>query len=156
MRTTLIFALLSAPLAAQRDPGWDSNLVSQVRIDARDLGYPPIDIIPSGESAIRSLTVAPNGVLYGATSGKRSHLFTVDPRHGYVQPLGFLKGVSLVTNSVVVSAEGDVYIGAGLPNGHLFRYTPHNDDLKSICINQPLEVEDLGAPVAGEGIRALA
>ena len=156
MRNILLLALLALPLAAQRDTGWDSSLVRQTRIDLRDLGYPPIDVIPNGESEIHSLAVAPNGVVWGATSGKRSHLLTLDPQHGYVQPLGVLPGVTKVTNGVVVSPKGDVYIGAGLPNGHLFRYKPGKDYDKPIQIGKPLEVEDLGAPVPGEGIYALA
>lgn len=36
---------------------------------------------------IRALAVAPDGKLYGATSGKRNHLFLLDPVHGYVLPL---------------------------------------------------------------------
>src|SRR2546425_12532541 len=67
---------------------------------------PPLDVIPAGESAITALAVAPNGNLFGATSGKRSHLFVLNPRHGYVQPLGYLPGTTAVTNALVVSASG--------------------------------------------------
>ena len=152
----MLLVLLAGPVTAQRDAEWDRNIVSQVRIDARDLGYSPKDVIPDGESEIRSLTVAPNGVLYGATSGKRSHLFALYPSHGYVQPLGYIPGVTQVTNALVVSKNGDVFIGAGLPSGHLFRYKPDQDDLKPIRIHEPATVEDLGMPVPGQGIRALA
>lgn len=154
--------------AGQRTPGYDYSVVSQVRIDLRDLGYPPDDVIPSDESAIRSLAVAPNGALYGATSGKRSHLFVLYPVHGYVQPLGFLKDVTTVHHSLVVSPDGDVYIGTsagvdnngegynGYPGGHLLKYTPKNDEQKPIRTDAPVEVTDLGIPVPGEGIYCLA
>ncbi|MCZ2073787.1 MAG: hypothetical protein HUU41_03475 [Bryobacteraceae bacterium] len=148
--------LLVFPLYGQRTLVYDRSVVSQVRIDLRELGYPPEDVIPSGESAIRSLAVAPNGAIYGATSGKRSHLFALFPQHGYVQPLGFLKDVSLVHRALVVSKSGDVYIGAGSSNGHLFKYVPKRDEAKAIRIDVPLEVTDLGIPVAGEGIYSLA
>ena len=150
----LALLLAHAPLAAQRNPEYDRSVVSQVRIDLRELGYPPADVIPPDESAVRSLTVAPNGALYGATSGKRSHLFVLEPVHGYVVPLGFLKGVATVHRSLVVSQPGDVYIGAGGRDGHLFRYTPGR--ARQIRVDAALEVADLGAPAAGEGIFSLA
>ncbi|MBI4875135.1 MAG: hypothetical protein HY822_10935 [Acidobacteria bacterium] len=153
-RTCLILLLACAVLSAQRTEEYDRSVVSQVRIDLRELGYPPADVIPSDESAVRSLTVAPSGVLYGATSGKRSHLFTLDPLHGYVVPLGFLKGVTAVHRSLVVSEAGDVYIGAGDADGRLLKYTPRR--VRAIRVDAALEVADLGAPAAGEGIFCLA
>ncbi len=169
-RTLLIAALLCAvclPAAAQRDPQFDHSVVSQVRIDLRDLGYPPRDVIPPDESAIRALSVAPNGALYGATSGKRSHLFVLYPAHGYVQPLGYLPDVATVHRALVVASNGDVYIGnspgvdnnqqgyPGYAGGHLLKYTPGRDESKPIRIDQPCAVTDLGIPVPGEGIYAL-
>ena len=147
--------LWTLPAGAQRDVGYDNVAVPQNRIDARDLGYAPLDVIPDGESAITSLAVAPNGILYGATSGRRSHLFVFNPRHGYVQPLGVLPATTAVTHAVVVSAEGDVYIGSS-PAGHLLEYTPPTDqDHLPINIGRPCRVADLGQAVPGESIFAL-
>ena len=98
--------LIGAAAYGQRPPDYDKVVVLQTRIDARDLGYAPLDVIPDGESGITSLTVAPNGNLYGATSGKHSHLFVLIPRHGYVQPLGVIPGATAVTHAVAVSASG--------------------------------------------------
>jgi len=151
-----VVLLLAVALAqGQRTLDYDNVVVSQNRIDARDLGYPPIDVIADGESAITSLTVAPNGKLYGATSGKRSHLFVLNPRHGYVQPLGFLPGTTAVTNAVVVSAAGDVYIGTS-PGGHLLKYAPHQEDSQPLHVKEPCEVTDLGPAIQGESILTLA
>ncbi len=166
----LAFILLVCPaIFAQRTVEYDDSVVSQVRIDLRDLGYPPRDVIPPDESAIRSLAVAPSGAVYGATSGRRSHLFVLYPRHGYVQPLGYLKGVTSVHRSVVVAANGDVYIGgsigvdnngqgySGYAGGSLLRYRPGpNDEEKPIRMDTECSVEDLGIPVAGDGIYTLA
>jgi streptogramin lyase len=146
--------LIGAAAYGQRSPGYDKVVVLQTRIDARDLGYPPLDIIPDGESGITSLTVAPNGDLYGATSGNHSHLFVLIPRHGYVQPLGVSPGATAVTHAVAVSALGDVYIGTS-PEGHLLKYTPQDDHNQAIQIGKPLAVTDLGQPVSGESIFAL-
>ncbi len=169
MRKFILLLLVCPGLFAQRTIGYDRSVVSQVRIDLRELGYPPQDVVPSEESAIRSLAVAPNGVLYGATSGRRSHLFVLYPQHGYVQPLGFLKGVTTVHRSLVVAADGRVYIGgsigvdvdgqgySGYAGGHLLRYTPtRQDERKPIHVDAECPVEDLGIAVPGDGIYTLA
>lgn len=140
---------------AQRSLDYDAVVVSQNRIDARDLGYPPVDVIPNGESAITSLTIAPNGDLYGATSGAHSHLFVFNPRHGYVQPLGVLPETNRATHGLVVSAVGEVYIGSFL-SGHLFRYKPENEYQQPIKVKEACLVSDLGQAVKGETIFALA
>ncbi len=168
MRTLVLLVLACAAIFAQRTPDYDRSAVSQVRIDLRDLGYPPADVIPPDESAMRSLAVAPNGAIYGATSGRRSHLFVLYPQHGYVQPLGYLKGVTTVHRSLVVAANGDVYIGSSIGvddnsqgysnygGGHLLRYTPGaNDEEKPIRVDAECPVQDLGIPVAGDGIYTL-
>ena len=156
LRFALTLLILS-PVMGQRPLDYDRSVVSQVRIDLRELGYPPVDVIPSEESAVRALAVAPDGALYGVTSGRRSHLFVLHPAHGYVQPLGYLNGVSTVYNSLAVSRKGEVYVGSGDKDGHLFRYAPPaNEDEQPIRVDAPVEVADLGAPAAGEGIYALA
>jgi hypothetical protein len=155
-------------LRAQRTLEYDRSVVSQVRIDARDLGYPPVDVIPPAESAITALATAPNGVIYGATSGTKSHLFALDPLHGYVQPLGFLKDVTTVHGSLAITSNNDVYIGGSIavdnggagydayPGGHLLRYTPRADQATlPIKINAECERADLGVAVEHEGIYAL-
>lgn len=143
------------PALCQRDLDYDHVVVPQNRIDARDLGYAPIDVVPDGESAITSLTVAPNGDVYGATSGTHAHLFVLNPRHGYVQPLGVISGSTSVTNAVVVAANGDVYLGTA-PDGSLLKFTPHDEYQKPIQIGRPLAVTNLGQPVPGESIAAMA
>jgi streptogramin lyase len=145
------------PLAAlsQRDPGYDRVVVPQTRIDLRDLGYSPADLIPDGESGVTSLSVAPNGDIYGATSGTRSHLFVMNPAHGYVFPIGVIPNATSVTHSVVVSEEGHVFIGT-TPEGHLLEYKPGDFDNQKIEIGKALIVTDRGAPIPGESIFALA
>ena len=155
MRNLLLCLLTIASVAgAQRFPENDLNVVSQVRIDLRELGYPPVDVIPPDESVIHALAVAPNGAIYGVTSGKRSHLFVLHPLRGYVQPLGYLKGVASA-RALAVSDAGEVYIGAA-DSGRLLKYTPPKDeDTRPILVDAALEVEDLGAPVPAEGIQAM-
>ena len=165
----LLVVVAAASLPAQRTLEYDRSVVSQVRIDARDLGYPPDDVIPSGESAVTAMAVSPKGVVYGATSGARSHLFVVDPLHGYVQPLGVLKDANTVHGALAIASNGDVYIGTSLPvdnggtgydtyaGGHLLRYRPPPDQAaRPIQINVPCATEDLGFPAGHEGIYALS
>jgi hypothetical protein len=161
-------ALAASAANAQREPEHDRSVVNQMRVDARDLGYSPVDVIPAGESAIRALAVAPDGAIYGATSGKRSHLFVLRPQHGYVQLLGVIAGVSTVHRSVVVSQSGDVYIGGGIgvdnngegyqdyPGARLLRYTAGKNDDSIMRVDAPCPTVDLGIPVPGESIYALA
>lgn len=153
--------LLSASLAAvttashgQRDRSYDNVVVTQTRIDARDLGYAPADLIPDGESGITSLAAAPNGDLYGATSGARAHLLVLSPRHGYVEPLGIIPHTSSITNAVVIATSGEVYLGTS-PDGHIVKYTPSDADIRQIQIGRLLSVADLGQAVAGESIFTL-
>lgn len=151
----IVLVLFATAVAySQRDPDYDTVVVPQTRVDARDLGYTPIDVIPDGESGITSLTVAPNGYLYGATSGNRAHLFVLIPLHGYVQPLGVIPGATSVANAVAVSNSGDVYLGTS-PDGHLLKYTPHDEFNQQIQIGKPLPVTDLGQPIPRESIFAL-
>ncbi len=159
---------LALPADAQRDRSYDYSVVPQVRIDLRDLGYPPVDVIPSGESEIRALAVAPDGRIYGATSGERSHLFVLEPQHGYIEPLGALPGTNTVHHSLVVSQKGEVFIGTSLAvdnngegyndylGGHLLKYIPREDSgRKTIRVEAPCPVIDLGIPVKAQGIYAL-
>ena len=167
-RLFLLAITTMAPLLAQRTPDYDFSVVRQTRIDLRDLGYPPLDIIPSDESAIRALAVNPEGLIYGATSGKRSHLFVLDPQHGYVEPLGWLRDVTTVHRSLVVSRAGDVYIGGSIgvdnngegyakyPGGHLLKYSPKPQGPRPDQAKFECPVTDLGIAAQGEGIYALA
>jgi streptogramin lyase len=122
-------------------------------------------VIPPDESAIRALAVAPDGKLYGATSGARAHLFVLEPQHGYIVPLGFLPDKT-VHHSLAVDANGNVFIGTALAvdnngegyaayaGGHLLRYVP-NRERPDIKVDAACAVEDLGIPVKGQGIYAL-
>jgi len=157
-KALLIASVLFMPLVpsyGQRDLSYDSVVVTQTRIDARDLGHAPIDVIPDGESGITSLTVAANGDLYGATSGSSAHLFVLNPRHGYVQPLGVIPGATSVTNAIVASISGDIFIGTSR-GGHLLKYSPHDEYQQQIQISKALPVTDLGQAIPGESIFTLA
>ena len=162
-----VVLLLLGRLSAQRPASHDRVVVIQTRIDLRELGYPPLDVIPAGESAIRSLAADPGRRIYGATSGAHSHLFVVDFQEGNVRPLGRVGEGTTIHHSLVVDDQGKVYLGTsagvdnngagyqGYPGGHLLRYDPATDSSTDIRVESPCPVDDLGIPVPGEGIYAL-
>jgi len=111
--------------------------------------------IPPGECAITSLCRAKGGLIYGATSGKRSHLFCYYPGPGQdsVVDLGVLPGAKEVRRSLVATADGRVIGGVSVtdesePSGYLFAYPRRSKEGDGF-------VERLATPVEGEGIACL-
>jgi outer membrane protein assembly factor BamB len=84
------------------------------RLDYRDIGYPAATEIPADNSPIAALLAHSNGKVYGATSGKQSHLFVYDYRTNKVYPLGEIPNTRGVHHALVEDADGLVYIGSGL------------------------------------------
>ena len=85
------------------------------RLDFRDLGYPGATEISADSSPITALLGHSNGKVYGATSGRRAHLFVWDARVNKVFPLGSLpEGEKGVRNCLVEGADGRVFVGSGL------------------------------------------
>ena len=181
-------AACAANLLAQKcvNPHFDAQ-----RLDYRDIGYPGATEIPADSSPITALLAHSNGKVYGATSGKRAHLFVFDSRVNKVFPLGELpeetKGVH---HAIVEGADGCIFIGAGLnetelltltrdmphgrraienqlwadikakyknyAGGRLYAYSPSKSDAAVYLPGTPAEVEDLGIPVPGNSVYAMA
>jgi len=178
--TLAIVLLTLAPvgLAAQETTMYSAN---PLRLDLRVLGQPPLDVIPPGESAITSLVVGSDGNLYGGTSGKRAHLFVLDPKWGHVFPLGHLPGQESIFHSMAAAPDGSIYIGTSLLNqgrtdergkdvllryngyagGHVYRFEPAKElqsrpRMATPDPSRPLPfAADLGVPVAGESVVSL-
>lgn len=112
--TCLLFSMVSL-LARPAKPHRAQNLVlNKQRVDFRDLGYRPVNLIEPDDSKITSLITDPNsGMIYGATSGKRSQLFTFEPATNHVRPLGCLPSGGGVRNALVLAADGYLYLGTG-------------------------------------------
>ena len=161
------------------------------RLDFRDLGYPGATEIPADSSPITALiSHCGNGKVYGATSGKASHLFVWDSRVNKVFPLGILPKSQGVHGCLVEGGDGLIYIGAGknehellilsrkMPEGrraienqlwadiearyagyeggHLYAYDPEKGDADVYLEGTPAKVVDLGVPLPGESIYAMA
>ena len=112
--------------------------------------------IPAGESAITSLCRGKGGVIYGATSGNRSHLFCYNPGPGQdsVVDLGVLPGAKEVRRSLVATGDGRIIGGVTAHDdteegGYLFAYPRRSKEGEGF-------VDRLAAPVEGEGIACLA
>jgi outer membrane protein assembly factor BamB len=152
-----------------------------LRLDLRKLGHPPLDIIPPGESAITSLVIGKDGRLYGGTSGKRAHLFVLDPAWDHVFPLGHLPGEESIQHSLAAASDGMIWIGTSLFNkgridergrdvlaryedysgGHIYKFDPIKERnsrkrMQNPDPERPLpNVTDMGKAIEGEGIVCL-
>ncbi len=185
---TAVVAACAANLLAQKcvNPHFDAQ-----RLDFRDLGYPGATLIPADSSPITALLAhGGNGKVYGATSGKASHLFVWDARVNKVFPLGVLPKAQGVHGCLVEGKDGTVFIGtgknehellvlskkmpegrraienqlwadiearyAGYEGGHLYAYSPAKGDADVYLEDAPAKVVDLGVPLPGESIYAMA
>lgn len=178
----VLAACLAAPgLWAQRTESMDAVVVPQNRIAMRDLGWPPVDVIPEDESGITALVVAPDGTIYGGTTGNQAHLFALKPAGALVRPLGKVPGARSIRHSLVATDDGMIYFGTtfwnrgrldlrgkdipaayrGFPGGHIFRLDPKEEEKDRVRTHwaEPGRdcpgLTDLGIPIAGEGIHAL-
>jgi len=76
------------------------------RIELRDLGYEFTDLIPADDSAITSLVEAPNGDIYGGTTGGACHLFVFSRSSNKVKHLGKISGQESIHHSIVAAGDG--------------------------------------------------
>lgn len=182
----ILWALLSflvavSNVSAQRSESMDPVVVPQNRITMRELGWPPLDVIPEDEKGITSLVTAPGGSIYGATTGFQAHLFVLKPAGALVRPLGKIPGAQSVHHSLVAPADGMIYFGTSLWNrgrldlrgkdiaekyrnfagGRIFRFDPGEEEKNRIRTHwaDPARdcpgLTDLGIPVPGDGIHAM-
>ena len=180
-RTCVVAMLIFSGGGASSAQETSTVTASQLRLDLRLLGHPPEDVIPPGESAITSLVIGADGALYGGTSGKKAHLFRLDPKWGHVFPLGFLPGEESIFHSLAARSDGSIYIGTSLVNvgrvaergqdvlaryegyagGHIYRFDPAAELESRQRMQHPQPdralgfYQDLGIPVPGQAIVCL-
>ncbi len=116
--------------------------------------------IPANERGILCLAFGDKGKLYGGTTGRAAHLFVCDPDKGEVRSLARLPGGVGFAHQLLCLPDGSLIGGTQADPtgialevdpravGHLYRFTPDG--------HGPARVEDLGVPVAGQGIYSLA
>ena len=108
------------------------------RLDFRDLGYPGATEIAADSSPITALMSHDgNGKVYGATTGRSSHLFVWDYRVNKVFPLGQLpKGEKGVRNCMVQGEDGRIFVGSGLSEIELLRLSREMPEGRRAIENQ--------------------
>ena len=150
--------------------------VSHGTVTMRDLGFEGYDPpIPEGELAITALVVGSDSHLYGATSGRRSHLFTLWPNNrslrtvDYPIDLGVIGpdlAIQSTCRALVLGSDGLIYGGTiTAEGGHLFKHDPGSEvpnQIQEFTFYTPIfdrdpgvQIEDLGVPVPGEGVQKL-
>jgi len=160
---------------------YERYMVSYGRVETRALNLHQelSEEIPAGESAITSLSRARGGrIVWGATSGRHSHLFSYDPAPGRNSVIdhGVIDGATAVRRCL---AACDTYCVLGAVSataeedgtGRLFVYPPRSERGQrgkrarahrrlQPHVNpdgaHPARVEFLAAPVQGECVAALA
>jgi len=109
----LVTVLVAIPCILQAQKCVNPNIESH-RLDYRDIGYPAASEIPADNAHIAALLSHSNGKIYGATSGKQSHLFSFDFMTNKVYPLGQIAKEKGVHHSIVEGKDGIIFIGTGL------------------------------------------
>lgn len=107
----IIFLFISFTSFSQK---WVSPNYDNHRLDYRPMGYPGVNEIPADNSRISALITSKSGYIFGATSGKQSHLFVYDRFINKVRPLGKIQGTSGVHHTMLEDHQGNIYIGTGL------------------------------------------
>ena len=152
-----------SPLMAQLYAGRWEGLVAEGYVVAKELairgsGRP----IPAGECAITSLAAADQWV-YGATSGRRAHVFAYCPlpAHEAVIDLWATEGPAAIRHALAWLPGHGVFAGTTLEEpgrgGEVYRVA------EARCIGSMIqewnpvkaEVASLGVPVDGEGVACL-
>lgn len=108
----ILFLLLFFLKEGEAQKCVNPNVEAQ-RLDYRDIGYPAATEIPADNAPIAALLAHSNGKVYGATSGKQSHLFSFDFMTNKVYPLGKIPDTEGVHHSIVEGKGGQIYIGTG-------------------------------------------
>lgn len=106
---------------------YQRQFVSEGTLLALPLCFPgQTDPIPYGECAITALTTAPNGVVYGVTSGRHAHLICAMLRGatGYAISLGRIENGREAV-AVGVGCDDQVYIAVNSEDsGSIVRHAP--------------------------------
>jgi hypothetical protein len=111
--------------------------------------------IPVDESAIKALCFGPDGRIFGATAGRRAHLFAYDPHPvaDHIIDLGIIGEEREVCPNLVCLPSGRI-VGGGQTTGILFSYDGHEDySLLWKCEHNRIEIHE--QPFHATSIHAL-
>jgi len=155
----------------------NSVFVSRGSFFAQEMGlFDKTVLIPRNESAITALTMGSNGIVFGATSGKRSHLFIYLPFVKNLIPLNTFGTRPSACRNMVADRQGRIYmvvseLGTMEQEGRLYMYDAPQKELILSGMNdidkgefrdrsQPpspelASIDDLGVLVPGESVSAM-
>lgn len=114
MKKVIIFYILTINSICSFGQKWVSTNYDAHHLDYRDLGYPGVNEIEADNSRISALITGENGYIYGATSGKQSHLFLYDRYINKVRLLGKIPDAKGVYHTLAQDDDQSIYIGTGL------------------------------------------
>ena len=149
--------------------------VTEGSVIARELGWSgKYPLIPAGESSISALKLWKDRVIYGSTSGDRSHLFMFDPSPEHEGPLNSVIDLGIIAEDesgvfcqgLTIASDDKVYMGTyfkDAQDGHIYVHDPELENTDLFLqfmipskIFQGEQIVDLGVPIPGEGIYTLA
>ncbi|MCX7916713.1 MAG: hypothetical protein N2589_01095 [bacterium] len=113
--------------------------------------------IPPEECAITSLCRGKNRKIYGATSGKKSHLFyySFSPQGDGVCDIGIVEGAKSIKNSLCVDKQGNIWGGVSEgEKGFIFFYDTSKDYMGEASTVSG-EIKIILEPIPGEFIISL-
>jgi hypothetical protein len=148
--------------------------VTEGSLIARELCWPgKTPPIPAGESSISALELLDKRIIYGSTSGLRSHLFKFDPSPDREGPLNSVVDLGVIASSsggvtcqsLVVAADNNLYMGTYCKNGddgHIYHHDPEWELVAGFdqfmiprVIFPGQQIVDLGVPVTGESVYSM-
>jgi outer membrane protein assembly factor BamB len=131
-----------------------SPYVGEGAVYALGLAYPPPGVLPAGEAAICALAAGGNGEIFGATSGRRAHLFRMS-KPLMVGHMATLDGVQSVAASLVIADDGRLYGAVRARGGPLFACNvgegelgPYHNKAASVEMLLPPFEDDCAASLA--------
>lgn len=113
--------------------------------------------IPPEECAITSLCKGKNRKIYGATSGKKSHLFyySFSPEGDGVCDIGVIEGATSIKNTLCIDKKGNLWGGISQGDkGYIFFYDTTKDFMGE-GMTSCGEIKIILEPVLGEFIVSL-
>jgi hypothetical protein len=116
-------------------------------------------VIPANERGIVCLAEGKNGLIFGGTAGRAAHFFAYDPKTGNARSLARLGGGVGFSHALILLPDGSLVAGTQAdPTGTAVRTDPKAVGrlLRFFPGASAAKVQELGVPVAGQGIYTLA
>jgi hypothetical protein len=132
--------------------------------------------IPAGERSIHSMTTK-GGIIYGATSGRRAHIFRFNPATGEFRDIAQINGPVTIHHSLTLDSDESLWLGTTMDRTQLYFESRkkgeglHLTEVSKMPITPDLHVgnlyrilkpdseqpviEEIGMPVPGQAIHSM-